>query len=216
MIAQKRLLRPKDEEARRTLDEAFGQVDRRPEVWDVLLTGAQVESDGTGSDQEAFRQTYPFSPALVGTLVALSQALQRERTALKVMLQLLVEGRDELEVSDLVPVGDLFDVLVDSDAQAVTDELKHQFETARRIYTTQDAPRAAGHAPAHPGAGRGACRATTCSSPTPGSPRRCCSRRSRPTSRRSPGSPPAAWRRSTTAPSPPGCPARRSRSSCRR
>lgn len=134
VIAQKRLLRPKDDAARRVLNDAFAQINARPEVWDVLLTGAQVDGSGTGSDQEAFRQTYPFSPALVGTLVALSQALQRERTALKVMLQLLVDGRDELEVNDLVPVGDLFDVLVDNDATAVTDELKHQFDTARRLY----------------------------------------------------------------------------------
>jgi hypothetical protein len=136
VIAQKRLLKPKDDAARQVLDEAFAHVDRRPDVWDVLLTGAQVEGSGTGSDQETFRRTYPFSPALVSTLVALSQALQRERTALKVMLQLLVDGRDELEVNvnDLVPVGDLFNVLVDSQAQAVTDELKKQFETARRLY----------------------------------------------------------------------------------
>ena len=33
---------------------------------------------------------YPFTPALVQTLIAVSAALQRERTALKLMLQLLV------------------------------------------------------------------------------------------------------------------------------
>ncbi len=38
-----------------------------------------------------FRKLYPFSPALVQTLIAVSSALQRERTALKVMVQLLVE-----------------------------------------------------------------------------------------------------------------------------
>ena len=38
-----------------------------------------------------FRMVYPFSPALVQTLVAVSSVLQRERTALKIMLQLLVE-----------------------------------------------------------------------------------------------------------------------------
>ncbi|WP_168929655.1 phage resistance protein [Nocardioides sp. GY 10127] len=137
VIAQKRLLRPKNAAAGAVLDAAFAEVDRRPEVWDVLLTGGQVEGGGTGSDQAAFRATYPFSPALLSTLVALSQVLQRERTALKVMLQLLVEGRDELQVNDLVPVGDLFDVLVTSDVEAVTGELKHQFETARRLYTTK-------------------------------------------------------------------------------
>ncbi len=137
VIAQKRLLKPRDEAAAQVLDRAFAEVDRRPEVWDVLLTGSQVEGGGTGSDQAAFRQTYPFSPALLSTLVALSQVLQRERTALKVMLQLLVEGRDELEVNDLVPVGDLFDVLVTGDVEAVTGELKQQFETARRLYSTK-------------------------------------------------------------------------------
>lgn len=137
VIAEKRLLKPRDEKAKGLLDEAFAQIDRRPEVWDVLLSGSQHEGGGTGSDQEAFRKTYPFSPALVATLVALSQALQRERTALKVMLQLLVNGRDHLEVNDLVPVGDLFDVLVASDSQAVTAELGKQFEKARRIYSTR-------------------------------------------------------------------------------
>jgi hypothetical protein len=137
MIAEKRLLKPKDDAAKKVLDEAFAKIDRRPEVWDVLLSGSQIEGGGTGSDQEAFRKTYPFSPALVATLVALSQALQRERTALKVMLQLLVNGRDELQVNDLVPVGDLFDVLVASDSQAVTAELGKQFEKARRIYSNR-------------------------------------------------------------------------------
>ena len=45
------------------------------------------------------------------TLVAASSALQRERTALRVMLQLLVDRRNELTVGDLVSVGELFDVL---------------------------------------------------------------------------------------------------------
>lgn len=134
MIAERRLLRPVDTAAKRVIDQAFQAIDRRPEIWDVLLTGSQVGGSTTGADQEAFRRTYPFSPALVATLVALSQALQRERTALKVMLRLLVEGRDELEVSDVIPVGDLFDVLVDDDVQAVTPELKTQFDTARRLF----------------------------------------------------------------------------------
>jgi hypothetical protein len=45
----------------------------------------------------------------VQTLIAVSSVLQRERTALKVMRQLLVDQRDSLQVGDLVPVGDLFD-----------------------------------------------------------------------------------------------------------
>ena len=39
--------------------------------WGVLLTSK--------SDEQAFRDVYPFSPALVETLVAVSSFLQRER-----------------------------------------------------------------------------------------------------------------------------------------
>ena len=44
-------------------------------------------------------------------LVALSSALQRERTALKVMLMLLVEQRETLELGNVIPVGNLYDVI---------------------------------------------------------------------------------------------------------
>ena len=47
------------------------------------------------------------------TLIAISSLLQRERTALKLMLQLLVNQRHSLELGDLVPVGDLFDVIIE-------------------------------------------------------------------------------------------------------
>ena len=40
-------------------------------------------------DRAQFRQLYPFSPVLVQALVALSSLLQRERTALKLLVQLL-------------------------------------------------------------------------------------------------------------------------------
>ncbi len=88
-IVEKRLLRPKSAKAARQLQEAFDKTSRvREEVLNILLTR-------TG-DRDMFRQVYPFSPALVQTLVALSALLQRERTALKLMLQLLVNQRDSL------------------------------------------------------------------------------------------------------------------------
>src|SRR6185437_11614195 len=86
-ITEKRLLRPRDDVpgARRVIDDAFAAVRGNRAVWDTLLLGAQYGDAGIGSDAGAFRKLYPFSPALVATLVALSQALQRERTALRVM-----------------------------------------------------------------------------------------------------------------------------------
>ncbi|MBX6723433.1 MAG: phage resistance protein, partial [Dactylosporangium sp.] len=134
LIAQKRLLQPKDDAAKRVIDEAFADVSRRPEVWDTLRLGAQFEDAGIGSDEAVFRQLYPFSPALVATLVALSQALQRERTALKTMLRLLVARRDTLQVSDIIGVAELFDELVNGDELPDEASIRKHFETARTVY----------------------------------------------------------------------------------
>jgi hypothetical protein len=133
-IAERRLLRPKTVQARQQLDDAFERVRRELEERqerDVLLTD-------TG-DLAAFRRLYPFSPALVDALVALSGAMQRERTALKVMLQLLVEGRDHLELGQLVPLGDLWDAINTGD-EPLTDVIRAQFAQARRLWTRRFQP----------------------------------------------------------------------------
>lgn len=125
-IAEKRVLKCKSRAARAELDAAFEQTAKvREAVMTTLLT-----SEG---DREMFRQLYPFSPALVQTLIAVSSVLQRERTALKVMMQLLVEQRDTLKVGDLLPVGDLFDVIAHGD-EAFSQEMAIHFDNARRLY----------------------------------------------------------------------------------
>ncbi|MGA2528896.1 MAG: phage resistance protein [Acidimicrobiales bacterium] len=133
-IAEQRLLRPRSEQARQQLDDAFRvvqrAVDERGET-DVLLTE-------TG-DLSAFRRLYPFSPALVDALVALSGAMQRERTALKVMLQLLVDNRERLQVGQLVPLGDLFDAINAGD-EPLTEVMRAQFAQARRLWTQRFLP----------------------------------------------------------------------------
>jgi hypothetical protein len=133
-IAERRLLRPRTEQARQQLDDAFekvrGELEERQER-DVLLTA-------TG-DLAAFRRLYPFSPALVDALVALSGAMQRERTALRVMLQLLVEGRDHLELGQLIPLGDLWDAINAGD-DPLTEVMRSQFAQARRLWTRRFQP----------------------------------------------------------------------------
>src|SRR5690606_23376669 len=77
-IVSQRLLRPKDEAAKAGIDRAFSSVvDQVRRDWQTLL--------GAHGDQEAFRKLYPFSPALIDALVAISDCLQRERTALKML-----------------------------------------------------------------------------------------------------------------------------------
>ncbi|HEV2845169.1 MAG TPA: phage resistance protein, partial [Thermoanaerobaculia bacterium] len=88
---------------------------------------------GREGDPESFRDVYPFNPALVQVLVAVSALLQRERTALRVMLQLLVTHRETLRLGDLVPLGDLFDEIASGD-EPFTAEMKIHFDRARRLY----------------------------------------------------------------------------------
>jgi hypothetical protein len=134
-VAQQRLLRPKDEQARQILDEAFRGIDRRPAVWDVLLDGVNTDDHHRGADEAAFRQTYPFSPALVSTLRSLASVMQRERTALKVMQQMLVDRRDTLTVDDVIPVGDAFDYIVQGHSgQALDQQAAALFRSAGALY----------------------------------------------------------------------------------
>ena len=67
------------------------------------------------------------------TLIAVSSVLQRERTALKVMMQLLVEQRDTLKVGDILPVDDLFDVIAHGD-EAFSQDMAIHFDNAKRLY----------------------------------------------------------------------------------
>ncbi len=125
-ITKQRLLKPRDEEARREIDRAFEETSKvRNEVLAALL--------GREGNPEAFRDVYPFSPALVQALVAISSALQRERTALRVMLQLLVDQRQTLRLGDLVPLGDLYDVIAEGD-EPFTEEMRIHFDRAKRLY----------------------------------------------------------------------------------
>jgi hypothetical protein len=125
-IARRRVLRPSSEASRQELEQAFhGFLSVRREVLDTLLT--------TTADRELFRQVYPFSPALVQALIAVSSVLQRERTALKLMLQLLVDRREDLELGQIIPVGDLYDVIADGD-EPFSDAMRIHFENAKRLY----------------------------------------------------------------------------------
>ncbi len=131
-IAEKRVLRPVDEAARLTIQASIDNVlTMRKDVLDTLLT--------TTSDREMFRKVYPFSPALVQTLIAVSAALQRERTALKLMLQLLVDRRDDLELGQLIPVGDLYDAIAEGD-EPFSEGMRMHFDNAKRLYTQRLLP----------------------------------------------------------------------------
>ncbi len=131
IILQKRVLTPKSDEAKRAIDKAFETVRRNvpPPDWD-RLRGDFTEDD--------FRAVYPFSPALVQALIALSNTLQRERTAMRIVTDLLVNHVGDLPVGDVIPLGDLYDVLaLEQSRDQVVDQ---RFENARRVYRGQLLP----------------------------------------------------------------------------
>ncbi len=125
-IAEKRVLRARDDSARKTLDDAFRAMRAKlgDAAWTVLLGEL---------DEKEFRRLYPFSPALVDALVALSNALQRERTAIRLLTELLVEHTEDLSVGDVVGVGDLFDVIAGGD-DTTDGVMRTRFESAKQLY----------------------------------------------------------------------------------
>ena len=148
VIAQKRVLRPKNDACRAELEEAFEKTAQvRQEIMEVLLTRE--------ADRAMFKLVYPFSPALIQALVAVSSALQRERTALKIMLQLLVNRRDTLRLGDVIPLGDLWDVVAHGD-EAFTDVMRVNFAERQESLPEQAAAAAGAAAPDRPGGGPGA------------------------------------------------------------
>lgn len=126
VVANRRLLTPVDEEATDELAAAFASLSLPTRTRDALLA--------EHGDDSSFALTYPFSPAFMTVLVDVASALQRTRTGLRVLLDLLVAKRDELEVGHLVPVGDLYDVVASSD-DPFSDAMRSAFDQARKIYT---------------------------------------------------------------------------------
>ena len=125
-IAKKRLLRTRGPAEQAQLEGAVKKLlSSQPEVVQTLLTRE-------GELQE-LQDLYPFTPALVQTLIAVSSMLQRERTALKLMQQMLVERADTLEIGEVIPVGDLFDVISDGD-EPFTHGIKLFFEQAKQLW----------------------------------------------------------------------------------
>lgn len=132
VIAEKRLLAPLSETARQEIDAEFERVMRtRQQVLDTLL--------GSDGERDLFRKVYPFSPALVQALIAASSVLQRERTALKLMLTLLVKKRAELRLGNLIPVGDLWDEIATGD-QPFSDGMRIQFDNAKKLWNQKLLP----------------------------------------------------------------------------
>lgn len=133
-IVHRRLLTPTTDAGADEVRRAVARLQGDSAAWTYLLTDSH---GATGAD---FALTYPFSPALVDAMVALSSLMQRERTALKLMGELLSAGRADLTVDDVIPAGDLFDVVVLGGSQPLTADMKAHFRNAAQFYTDKMRP----------------------------------------------------------------------------
>lgn len=127
VIASERLLRPRDASAKELIRQSFDHFSEnlKKSSHNTMLTSQH--------DNQDFQLVYPFSPALVQALIVLSSTLQRDRTALKLMQTLLIAQRHRLELGDVIPVGDLWDVISEGD-EPMNDLMRRMMRTARNLW----------------------------------------------------------------------------------
>jgi hypothetical protein len=126
-IVAHRVVRPKDESSAQKLADDFAKTWRAAGQAQSVLIGSE-------GDEADFKKVYPFSPALIEALVALSDCLQRERTAIRILMELLVNHLPDLETGRVVPVGDAFDALAESEDPIDDPVMKARFDRARDVY----------------------------------------------------------------------------------
>ena len=132
-IVKHRVVRPRDPASGERLADDFART------WRAAGHAASVLI-GSEGDEAAFKQVYPFSPALVEALVALSDCLQRERTAIRILMELLVHHLPDQPLGRVVPVGDAFDALAESEDPIDDPVMKARFDRARDLYRNSFLP----------------------------------------------------------------------------
>lgn len=93
----------------------------RPGMQDLLQR--VIEETISGLDDETritllqdftladFRRVYPFHPALIRSLIDITARLSRERAAIRLLYELLIERNAELPIGSLISFASLFDVV---------------------------------------------------------------------------------------------------------
>jgi hypothetical protein len=99
-IVHGRVLRPKQPDAVR--EAIAGLAREHQKLLPALLAGA---------DLDYLRDVYPFHPALIEMLVDVTSLMQRERSALRLLYELLVVHNPTLPLGEFLPVGSAFDAI---------------------------------------------------------------------------------------------------------
>jgi hypothetical protein len=131
-VVSERLLKPKGgagSPAAQAIKAEFNKVrNHKQATRDVLL-----DSSGGSSSYEDFEATYPFSPAFMHTIVDVSGALQRNRTALKLLAELLYQQRD-MPIGRLMPLGMIFEILVADSEEPFDNRINEEYKRTKAFY----------------------------------------------------------------------------------
>ena len=128
-VVEHRVVRPRDAEAKAQIEQAFLKTQKQ-------VGSALGQLLGNASELEDFKKVYPFSPALIDALVAVSECLQRDRTAIRILMELLVNHLDDLSLGQIVPVGDIYDILAAGD-DTMDPIQQDRFNRAKDLYNNE-------------------------------------------------------------------------------
>src|SRR3954471_5261590 len=121
-IVRGRVLRPKNADAVRAAVSSLAE--RHQKVLPALLAGGDIDY---------LRDVYPFHPALIEMLVDVTSLMQRERSALRLLYELLVVHYPKLPLGEFLPVGSAFAAIFpDSGVEAskkveLMQDIHHQY-----------------------------------------------------------------------------------------
>lgn len=125
-IVKKRLLRRKDNRAVDLIDAEFEKALRIPgNVLETLITRT--------SDREQFRKLYPFTPAFMEVLVGAAAALQRQRTGLRILSEILDRDAGRMHLGEIFAVGDLFSAM-EAGTEPMSGKMQELFAYARAVW----------------------------------------------------------------------------------
>lgn len=125
-IVQKRLLRRKDSRAEDLINAEFEKALRIPgNILETLITRT--------SDREQFRKLYPFTPAFMEILVGAAAALQRQRTGLRILSEILDHDAGRMYLGEIFAVGDLFSAM-EAGTEPMSGKMQELFGYAREVW----------------------------------------------------------------------------------
>jgi hypothetical protein len=122
-IVRGRVLKPRDPAA--VARAVAGLAQTHEKILPALLTGG---------DLDYLRDVYPFHPALIEALVDVTSLMQRERSALRLLYELLVLHHPDLPVGEFLPVGSAFPAIFPESGVEASKKIELMQDVHRQYY----------------------------------------------------------------------------------